>query len=59
MGDLGVGNVIIRNAAMLFKWWWRFTTEDNSLWKQVVCSCNNLRPDLPIIDLVTHHKGGV
>ena len=59
MGGLGVGDVIIRNAAMLFKWWWRFVSEDNSLWKQVVCSCHNLRPQMPISDIVLQHKGGV
>nr|XP_025636528.1 uncharacterized protein LOC112730680 [Arachis hypogaea] len=43
-GGLGVGNVVARNAALLFKWWWRFSKEDYHLWKKVVCSCNHMNP---------------
>ncbi|XP_016169157.1 uncharacterized protein LOC107611777 [Arachis ipaensis] len=28
LGGLGVGNAMVRNTAMLFKWWWRFAKED-------------------------------
>ena len=24
LGGLGVGDLVIKNAALLFKWWWRF-----------------------------------
>ncbi|XP_052110111.1 transmembrane 9 superfamily member 7 [Arachis duranensis] len=41
-GGLGIGDAVIRNTALLFKWWWRFSKEDCPLWKKVVCSCNNL-----------------
>nr|XP_025670472.1 uncharacterized protein LOC112770307 [Arachis hypogaea] len=41
---LGVGDAVVRNTALLFKWWWRFLKEDCPLWKKVVCSCNNLNP---------------
>ena len=34
----------MKNAALLFKWWWRFSSENSKLWKKVVCSCNNLLP---------------
>ncbi|XP_016207295.1 uncharacterized protein LOC107647761 [Arachis ipaensis] len=43
-GGLGVGDAVIRNTALLFKWWWRFSKEDCPLWKKVVCSCNNMNP---------------
>ncbi|XP_016170077.1 uncharacterized protein LOC107612834 [Arachis ipaensis] len=42
LGGLGVGDAMIHNTALLFKWWWRFSKEDCPLWKKVVCSCNNL-----------------
>ncbi|XP_016206405.1 uncharacterized protein LOC107646756 [Arachis ipaensis] len=44
LGGLGVGDTMVRNTALLFKWWWRFSKEDCPLWKKVVCSCNNLNP---------------
>ena len=44
-GGLGVGDLVLKNKALLFKWWWRFSEDNNSLWKKVICSCNNLRSD--------------
>ncbi|XP_016204098.1 uncharacterized protein LOC107644684 [Arachis ipaensis] len=44
LGGLGVGDALLRNTALLFKWWWRFSEEECPLWKRVVCSCNNLNP---------------
>jgi len=37
-GGLGVGDLLIRNAALLFKWWWRFACEEGAMWKRVVHS---------------------
>jgi len=37
-GGLGVGDLATKNAALLFKWWWRFVQEDEALWKKVVKS---------------------
>ncbi|XP_057759956.1 uncharacterized protein LOC130980285 [Arachis stenosperma] len=34
LGGLGVGDALIRNASLLFKWWWRFSKEDCPLWKK-------------------------
>ena len=48
--------MVNKNAAMLVKWWWRFSDENNSLWKTVVCSCNNLLMDMPIGEQL-HPKG--
>jgi len=30
-GGLGVGDIVVKNAALLFKWWWRFANERNPL----------------------------
>nr|XP_025611773.1 uncharacterized protein LOC112705129 [Arachis hypogaea] len=45
-GGLGVGDAVLRNTALLFKWWWRFSKEDCPLWKKIVCSCNKLNPQV-------------
>ncbi|XLR04694.1 hypothetical protein S83_070892, partial [Arachis hypogaea] len=45
LSGLGVGDAL-RNTALLFKWWWRFSNEDCPLWKKVVCSCNLLNPSV-------------
>ena len=37
-GGLGVGDLAEKNAALLFKWWWRFVNEEDSLWKKVIQS---------------------
>ncbi|KAL4286876.1 hypothetical protein AHAS_Ahas19G0130000 [Arachis hypogaea] len=41
-GGLGIGDISLKNTALLFKWWWKFNKEECPLWKKVVCSCNNL-----------------
>ncbi|XP_072088157.1 uncharacterized protein [Arachis hypogaea] len=43
-GGFGVGDAVIRNTALLFKWWWSFSKEDCPLWKRIVCSCHNMNP---------------
>ena len=35
-GGLGVGDLLLKNAALLFKWWWRYACEEGVLWRQVV-----------------------
>jgi len=37
-GGLGVGDLIIKNAALLFKWWWRFACEEGAAWRSVIQS---------------------
>ena len=33
LGGLGVGDIVIKNAALLFKWWWKFLDiSEQSLW---------------------------
>ncbi|XP_072066858.1 uncharacterized protein [Arachis hypogaea] len=57
-GGLGVGDAMLRNTALLFKWWWRFSKEDCPLWKKVVCACNNLNPDVLLSSQILPIKGG-
>ncbi|XP_072087324.1 uncharacterized protein [Arachis hypogaea] len=56
-GGLGVGDAVVRNAALLFKWWWRFSKEECPLWKKVVCSCNNLDPSALLSSQILPVKG--
>ncbi|KAJ0623411.1 hypothetical protein HanIR_Chr01g0031601 [Helianthus annuus] len=35
-GGLGFGSLRDANLAMLAKWWWRFKTEKNGLWRRVI-----------------------
>lgn len=34
-GGLGVGDIFIKNASLLFKWWWRFADDQKPLWKEI------------------------
>ena len=42
MGGLGVGNILHKNLILLFKWWWRFSESDNTLWKTILKSVHDL-----------------
>ena len=37
-GGLGIGSLYASNLAMLAKWWWRFHSETNSLWRYLIIS---------------------
>lgn len=38
MGGLGIGNIVLKNKALLGKWIWRFTKEENSFWhSRILC----------------------
>ncbi|KAJ0435664.1 putative RNA-directed DNA polymerase [Helianthus annuus] len=41
LGGAGVGSLKDANLAMLAKWWWRFKTEPESLWRKVIWSIHN------------------
>ena len=47
-GGLGVGNLVIKNSTLLFKWWWRFPKEECLLWKKVVYSYNDIHMEQPL-----------
>jgi len=36
-----VGDLLLKNATSLFKWWWRYAYEEGSLWRKVVNSIHN------------------
>ena len=42
MGGLGVGNIMYKNLTLLFKWWWRFSESDNTLWKKILQSVHEI-----------------
>ncbi|GJV61745.1 RNA-directed DNA polymerase, eukaryota, reverse transcriptase zinc-binding domain protein [Tanacetum coccineum] len=40
MGGLRIGSLSAGNLGLLEKWWWRFHTEPDALWRQVISSIN-------------------
>lgn len=44
-----IDGIIVKNAALLFKWWRRFSVEGNSLWKRTICSIHRLEPEKSLI----------
>ena len=38
MGGLGIRRTIPFNQALMGKWLWRFATENNAFWRQVIAS---------------------
>ena len=43
LGGLGVGNIMHKNLILLFKWWWRYSESNNSLWKSILMSVHALK----------------
>jgi reverse transcriptase-like protein/endonuclease/exonuclease/phosphatase family protein len=43
LGGLGVGNIMYKNLVLLFKWWWRFSGSDSTLWKRILISVHNIK----------------
>ena len=43
MGGLGVGNIMYKYLILLFKWWWRLTETNNTLWKSILMSVYALK----------------
>ncbi|KAF5783556.1 putative RNA-directed DNA polymerase [Helianthus annuus] len=41
LGGVGVGSLKDANLAMLAKWWWRFKTDPDSLWRKVIWSIHH------------------
>ncbi|KAJ6925966.1 hypothetical protein NC651_010415 [Populus alba x Populus x berolinensis] len=40
-GGLGIGSLQNKNKALLFKWLWRYGSEESSMWKDVITSIYN------------------
>ncbi|GJZ83688.1 RNA-directed DNA polymerase, eukaryota, reverse transcriptase zinc-binding domain protein [Tanacetum coccineum] len=47
-GGLNIRSLKALNWSLLAKWWWRFKTEKNSLWKKVVCSFHGSNGNLGV-----------
>ncbi|GKB46687.1 RNA-directed DNA polymerase, eukaryota, reverse transcriptase zinc-binding domain protein [Tanacetum coccineum] len=47
-GRLNIGSLKALNWSLLAKWWWRFKTKKNSLWKKVVCSFHGSNGNLGV-----------
>ena len=45
LGGLGVGSLAVKNSSLLFKWWWRFSQEPQSLWCSVIRAIHNIPAD--------------
>lgn len=58
LGGLRVDNMLIKNVALLFKWWWKFSQEGNPLWKRTMCSIHRLDPGKPIIQQQNRRNNG-
>lgn len=41
LGGLGVGDIVIKNAALIFKWWWRYLDGSESYWKRIISSTHH------------------
>lgn len=44
-GGLGIGNLKLKNVALLVKWLWRFPLEQDALWARVIRSKYGLQPN--------------
>ena len=40
-GGLGVGVIEDKNVALLLKWWWKYATTEDQMWKKVVIALHN------------------
>ena len=58
MGGLGIGNIMHKNLILLFKWWWRFSETDNSLWKRILNSVHDINGLKASSDTFQKFKGG-
>ena len=58
LGGLGVGNIMHKNLILLFKWWWRFSESDNTLWKNILKSVHEIKGLKASADTFTKVKDG-
>ena len=57
-GSLEVGDLLIKNATMLFKWQWHFSSEKESLWIKIVGSYNDFDINRPVWEQINKSKDG-
>ena len=58
MGGLGVGNIMHKNLILLFKWWWRFSESNNTLWKRILQSVHEIEGVKASSETFSKAKGG-
>ena len=59
LGGLGVGDLVVKNAGLLFKWWLHFLDGDDSLWKKVILSNRYHLPNSKALTIKEGDKGGL
>ena len=59
LGGLGVGNLVYKNVALLFKWWCRFVDNNDLLWKRVIIYDHYCNPNLRELIVEDGEKGGL
>lgn len=58
LGGLAVGSIRMKNLGLLLKWWWRFCTEDESLWRRVIASIHNISSQSMNLEVLQQIKSG-
>ncbi|KAJ0910635.1 putative RNA-directed DNA polymerase [Helianthus annuus] len=56
-GGLGLTPLREINIALLTKWWWRFKTEENALWRRVICSLHHSNRSWPFLPFANNLTG--
>ena len=59
LGGLGVGNIMHKNLILLFKWWWRFSESDNTLWKRIIKSVHDINGEMASRDTFRNARTGL
>lgn len=59
LGGLGVGNILFKNLCLLFKWWWRYSESDSSLWKRIVQSVHDVLSSKASSEVFNNVKDGL
>ena len=52
-GGLSMGDILLKNATLLYKWWWRFATEEEPLWKRFCLLAIIFLKEGPVLFLVS------
>ena len=58
LGGLGVGNIMQKNLILLFKWWWRFSEADNTLWKRILMSVYEIKGIKDLVEMFSKAREG-
>lgn len=58
LGGLGIGSLLHRNLALLYKWLWRFFNEPKALWRNIIVDKYGYGPNFTPTDLTIPRLGG-